>query len=171
MNHDDPASPENLASLLDTHLCRFMNEDEAKSLLTMGEVQRLAKDSVLFQEGDPGGSMFTVIRGYVRVIKGLDLSVRDSLAVLSNGDILGEMSVIDADPRSATAVTASEVVLFRLERRGLTRYIREHPASAVKLLWALLETISLRLRESNSNYQDLLARHLDHARRGDRNIS
>jgi hypothetical protein len=41
----------------------------------------------------------------------------------------------------------------------------------VKLLWALLETISLRLRESNSNYQDLLTRHLDHGRRVDRNIS
>ena len=71
------------------------------------------------------------------------------LAVLSPGDVFGEMALIERLPRSARAVAQTDTTLFVLERQDLERWLASEPMMAVGLFVELLRVLSHRLRRSS----------------------
>src|ERR1041384_6516535 len=63
----------------------------------------LAAGEVLLREGDPARSMFVVHNGEIEIFKHGSTGAEQRLAILKPSDCLGEMSLIDIQPRSATA--------------------------------------------------------------------
>jgi len=155
-----------LNAFLDTHLCRYMNASEAQALLDVGEIRIVPRDEAIFNEGDDAGKMYAILMGFMKVMKKNPPGEDEVLAILSAGDIIGEMSVFDIDPRSATALTASEVTLYEIDRKTMLAFMKQSPGTAVKMLWAILETVSMRLRSSNDSYQHLLANHIEIKKQG-----
>ena len=94
----------------------------------------------VFREGDRGDALYLVVEGSVRVERG-----DRTLAVLGVRDVFGEMSLLDADPRSATAVAASSLTLLRIGRDEFTAVLRERPEVAA----GVLRVLSRRLRAAN----------------------
>ncbi len=94
----------------------------------------------VFREGDRGDALYLVVEGSVRVERG-----GRTLAVLGVRDVFGEMSLLDADPRSATAVAASSLTLLRIGRDEFTAVLRERPEVAA----GVLRVLSRRLRAAN----------------------
>ena len=72
------------------------------------------RGTVLFREGDPGREMYVVQRGSVVISKRAG-SVEKELTTLGPGEFLGEMSIVDAAPRSATATCAEDCRLLVLD--------------------------------------------------------
>lgn len=94
----------------------------------------------VFREGDRGDALYLVVEGSVRVERG-----GRSLAVLGVRDVFGEMSLLDSEPRSATAVAASALTLLRIGRDDFTAVLRERPEVAA----GVLRVLSRRLRTAN----------------------
>lgn len=100
--------------------------------------------AVIFEEGQPGDSMFVLLEGRVTIsIRGVDVwHLRD-------GEIFGEMALIDRRPRSASAIARTSVRVARIDEIGFMRLVQETPAFSIyvmrlmaKRLRALDDTIS-----------------------------
>jgi CRP-like cAMP-binding protein len=108
--------------------------------------------TILFQEGEPGDRMFVIQTGRVQIVKRVG-DVRFPLADLGPGDCVGEMALLDGQPRSADAVAAEDSTLLVVERGTFETLIRENGEVAVRIMRKLSE----RLREANRAIEGFLA--------------
>ncbi|NES85709.1 MAG: cyclic nucleotide-binding domain-containing protein [Moorea sp. SIO2B7] len=99
----------------------------------------------IFKQGEEGRSLYVVVSGRVRVYRG-DLE----LAQLEKGTFFGEMSLFDAEPRSASVTTLEECDCLTLNQLQLIDAIEETPEIAVNITRAL----SRRIRELNDKIND-----------------
>lgn len=104
--------------------------------------------AMLFMEGMQGEVMYLVKQGKVEILKKKD--GRDMLiATLGSGDFVGEMAVIDEEPRSASARVSEETILWVLTKKCFQDILQKLPAGAVKILMVVLKNVNQRLREAN----------------------
>lgn len=143
-----------------THICRYLSEQETEKLLAEGTLRRLGAGQLLFRAGDPGESLFVILQGRVHVFRELKGGVVKTLVVLGYGSIIGEVAVIDRQERSASIAALDDSALFELSRTQLILLLRTDPSVAAKVLWAAMETLSVRLRDANVTVQTLLAEKL-----------
>lgn len=95
----------------------------------------------IFEQGEEGRSLYIVVSGRVRVHVG----DRD-LALLEKGTFFGEMSLFDAEPRSASVTTTENCDCLTLNQLQLIDAIEETPEIAVNIT----RSLSRRIRELNS---------------------
>jgi SulP family sulfate permease len=113
-------------------------------------------DDVIFREGDAGDRLFVIVKGRVRLMlpnRAKRDGIDQRLSTLCPGTIMGEMALLDGNPRSADAVAEGELVCFELDRPALERLKSEHPPVAFKLLTGVSAEISARLRLANAQYR------------------
>jgi len=104
------------------------------------------KDSVLFVEGMPGELLYIIISGCVEIIKETKDNKKTVLAMMRANDIIGEMSLIDSAPRTATGITSEDSVLMVITKQNFNEILQSDPRIAAKILMGLLKVISRRLR-------------------------
>ena len=97
-------------------------------------------------EDEPGDFMVLLIDGSMEIVKKDFRGLPARIADANPGKTLGEMSVIDGEPRFASCLTLSEVVFAVLDRDHLSRVIADEPGLGVKLLMQLLMLLNQRLR-------------------------
>lgn len=106
--------------------------------------------SFLFMEGDPGDRMFIVRKGRVRIMK-REGSQMATLAELGPGSILGEMSLLDKQPRSATAKTLETTEVLEIDQTMLEKTYEALPPWLTSIIRMLVQ----RLRETTARkYRD-----------------
>lgn len=108
------------------------------------DTEALEPGDVLFREGDDGDVMFAVAEGQV------ELAV-DGVVVeaVGPGGILGELALIDAAPRSATATAATPARVVRVDEERFSYLVHEHPTFALQVMTVMAD----RLRRAN-HHQD-----------------
>jgi CRP-like cAMP-binding protein len=108
--------------------------------------QNVKKDSMLFMEDMPGEFLYIIMSGRVDIIKETIDKEKIVLASMGANEIIGEMSLIDSQPRSATGVTSEDSVLLVINKQNFDEMLQSDPRIAAKLLIGLLKTVSGRLR-------------------------
>jgi cAMP-dependent protein kinase regulator len=107
---------------------------ELRIVARHAEPVRLPEGSILFREGDAGDAFFVVLDGTADVRRGkADRRVNS----LGPGAYFGELALLDAAPRSATIVAASDLELAVLGARIFRTLLRELPTISERLLAAL----------------------------------
>jgi CRP-like cAMP-binding protein len=132
------------ASLRDHPLFAGVPEDVLAALATRLEERVLAEGEVLFQEGDVGDAIHVVVRGRIAIRKD-----DRTLALLEPGQVLGEMSLLEAEPRSADAVAATQAVVHSIGHAELRTFLLDHPEGGARFLLALGRELSRRLRRTS----------------------
>lgn len=105
---------------------------------------------IIFAEGDRGDKFYIVLSGAVRVSRMVPGVGEEALSVLREGDHFGEMSLIDDSPRSAHVLAHEACRLLVLSREDLEDLLFIDRDLAYDLLWNLVRTLTLRLRETNN---------------------
>lgn len=100
----------------------------------------------LIREGEPGDFLLLLLEGQIEIVKLDPRGLPARIALAEPGKTLGEMSVIDGQPRFASCVTLSDVLFAVLDRESLSRVIADQPRIGVKLLMQLLMLLNQRLR-------------------------
>ncbi|MBI4985763.1 MAG: cyclic nucleotide-binding domain-containing protein [Rhodocyclales bacterium] len=122
------------------------DRSEVEALAAYLRCYRAPAGAEVIVEDEPGDFMLLLIEGDMEIVKkdyrGLPVRVGEA----GPGKTLGEMSVIDGEPRFASCVTLSETVFAVLDRTHLRRVIDEQPRLGVKLLMQLLVLLNQRLR-------------------------
>jgi CRP/FNR family transcriptional regulator, cyclic AMP receptor protein len=117
--------------------------------------QSVKKDSVLFAEGMPGELLYIIMVGCVEIIKDTKDYGKIVLATIGVNDIVGEMSLIDSEPRSATGITSEDSVLLVIKRQSFNEILQSDPRIAAKVLMGLLKVISRRLRLTDKKIEEI----------------
>ncbi len=114
--------------------------------------QRVPRGATLFRTGDPGGTLHVIADGKVKITHTSADGREQAIAILGPGDLLGELSIFDAQPRAATATAVNATMLATLSESAFHEWLDEHPRAALALLRALAE----RLRQTNEAMADLV---------------
>ncbi len=110
----------------------------------------------LFREGDPGGQLLIISEGSVEVQKSRSYGAgRIIIARFERGGVIGEMSLIDCMPRSATVVAMEPTKLLVLSQESLASLTKNNPATAIRFLKGLAKLLSMRLRNTSGWFADV----------------
>lgn len=93
----------------------------------------LPSNSLIFCEYEPGNDFYLILNGQVKISKIVN-DREKTLDILEEGDIFGEMAILEEQPRSASATTMTEVRLLHFNRANFEILMKGNPALALKLL-------------------------------------
>lgn len=141
---------------LDISLLREIDLFNSLSDRALGELIPLTSTidakpgAVIFSEGEIGDAMYMILSGEVRISKNIPGVGEEALAFLKEGSYFGEMSLVGKESeRSASAICAESTELAKLTRADFVQLIEDDKEVGVEVLWAFVNTLSARLRESN----------------------
>lgn len=99
------------------------------------EVELTAGES-LFREGDPGDCLYIVVEGELRVY-----SRERTLVLLGPGKIVGELALLDPEPRSASVEASRDTLLFRIDQEPFAEVMADRPEIALGIIRSLARRI------------------------------
>jgi CRP/FNR family cyclic AMP-dependent transcriptional regulator len=134
-----------------------LSHAQLKKLGELCETEQVKRGSYVFREGDAGAAMFVVVEGKVRISRQVPGMGEEALAILSPGAAFGEMALVEEAPRSADAIAHETATLLRIDREKLDQLLFTDKELAYAVLWALLRTLSARLRETNEKMKAFFA--------------
>lgn len=148
-------------------LGKDLSDGEARELFMISRRERYEKGQKLFDEGEEPIALFLLAEGSVEIVKRIGTIGGGNttvLAALSAGAIVGEMSLLTKEKRSAAAiVTTPTATALRVSWKELEDLLAQNPAVAYKLMYALARTLATRLRNINSRLAEMAERNLNHA--------
>lgn len=126
-----------------------MSGEELRAIAEIVEEKEIKRGDILFYEGEPGEDMFMIVRGALQALKGRP---EDNvvLATLGERDCIGEMAILDDEPRSASARAAEDALLLKIKRDDFRDLIGEDPAVA----FGVFRVFTRRLRAANVEHED-----------------
>jgi CRP/FNR family transcriptional regulator, cyclic AMP receptor protein len=140
----------NAALLQNSALLDHFTNDEAETLGGVMLRVRAQPGQILIQEDTIGDWMMLLLSGTVDVTKRSERGEPSRLAVIKSGASVGEMSMLDCEPRYATCSALEEVEFGVLTRLAIAQLIHEHPAIGAKLLVKLTQILAQRLRNTSN---------------------
>jgi len=125
---------------------------DAREVVRYMQPQRVDAGTAIFRAGESADVdyMLLVIDGDVTV-EGQASATSEGMVVtvLGAGSLIGEMGLIDGEPRSATCIAATDLSVGKLSRTALAKLIKDKPAVGARLLLAISKRLSDHLREAN----------------------
>ncbi|MCX7655497.1 MAG: cyclic nucleotide-binding domain-containing protein [Treponemataceae bacterium] len=119
------------------------------------------KDTMIFAEGQPGDELYIIQKGAVKIVKIVDNN-EVLLAVLRQGDIFGEMALLESKPRSASAIAYDDCTVLVVNRENFERMVGTQPQIISKLTQLLAERIWFIYKQlANTLISDPLGRMYD----------
>jgi CRP/FNR family transcriptional regulator, cyclic AMP receptor protein len=122
-----------------------LDGQQAATLRELGTIRRYARGAALFHERQPFDRALVLLSGRVKVCSTTDDGREVVLAVRDAGELLGEMSAIDGEPRSATAVALEPVEVLAVPASSFLTFLERNPKVALLLMRSLVR----RLREAD----------------------
>jgi CRP/FNR family transcriptional regulator, cyclic AMP receptor protein len=125
--------------------------EEARIVVSYMDPRKFPAGTVIIQEGDKVNTdfMFLVLDGEVTVESiVVSRTTPVTTAVLGAGNLLGEMGILDGEPRSATCTATSQVRAAIFSRASLEQLITSHPAIGAKFMMSISLRIAERLRDT-----------------------
>jgi len=124
---------------------------EADAILALMRDQEIAKEEVVFHQQDEKGGLYLILKGEVKISR-LSRDGREvTLALLREGNFFGDMSLLDGQPRSATATATVGSRLLVLDRESFLGNVLPMTGIVTKML----EELSKRLRAADQNIENL----------------
>jgi len=124
--------------------------------------RNLSKDEVLFYKGDGGDSLFIINTGRVKIVTQDSQENEVVLNQVGAGEIIGEMALLDLEPRSAGVVALEETSVMELSREDFMEILSGQPELALSVIRSLIS----RLRH-NTSYIEQITEMSRHVARGD----
>ena len=137
-----------LIALKQVPLFSTLTLEQLASIDRLMVTRHYIKGESVFRRGDVGGELYVIIDGDIRIH--LDHEGREvTLARQGAGSVIGEMSVFDEQPRSASAEAYADTTVRVLRRDRLQAIIHEHP----EVLMEFIKNLSQRLREMDAKLE------------------
>jgi len=128
-----------------------LGDSDIDAILAHATVTRWAEGDQIFAKGDPGNSMMAVLKGRIMISSPSVDGRQVVLTVFHEGDVFGEIGVLDGKERTADATAMADCELLVVPRRELLSLLERRPELCLSLLVVLCE----RLRRTNEQVEDL----------------
>jgi CRP/FNR family transcriptional regulator, cyclic AMP receptor protein len=138
--------------LTQSGLFQGLSEDAVAPVASRLETVTLPRGRVVFNEGEPGDSLYIVLSGKIKLGRRAADGRQNLISVMGPSDMLGELSLFDPGPRTATATAVTDTRLARLKKSSLRPWLNNRPEIAEQLL----RVLARRLRRTNDALADLI---------------
>ena len=145
------------------HLFANLSAAEVAAVLDVASTETVDEDAEVLNEAGPGGALFLIWSGRLRVGIGGRANPIVSL-VLPEGAVCGDVSFIDRGPPTADVWAAEHSVLLKISAEGFDSLAGSNPRVARALLHALCEDLTGRVRATSAHLLAVEARPTRHAR-------
>jgi CRP/FNR family cyclic AMP-dependent transcriptional regulator len=133
---------------------QLLDDEELAELAAHVDEATFAAGQTIFSAGDAGGGMHVVLAGHVEVFINDDDKTRVVLQQLGPGEMFGELSLFDGEPRSASVVATEATRTFLIDRQDLERLFARKPSAALDIL----AVMGRRLRQTDLLLSQRVAR-------------
>ncbi len=127
-----------------------LTEAEADDLRSVGRRRRYGANVTLFHEGDEPGPVVVLLSGRAKIASVSSAGREVIVAVRGPGDLLGELSAIDGEPRSATVTTLEAVEALLVPGSAFAAFLERCPRVAL----VMLRMVVGRLRYADAQQAD-----------------
>ena len=134
-----------------------LDDEELEVINNHIELFEVEQGATLFEEGDQGDYVCFVVNGRLEVTKRTITGDDFVLNTLARGQSVGELSIIDKRPRSATVRAKTEATLFTLKRSDFEVIMKEYSDISIKILKGLSLLLSKKLRQTSSRLISYMA--------------
>src|SRR5712675_1574284 len=115
------------------------------------KTRKMARGSTIFAKGDPGSGLMGVLSGMVKVSVASSEGKDIVLNIFHEGEVFGEIALLDGRPRTADATAMSDCELIVIERRDFVPFLSSQPDVMLKFI----EILCSRLRHTSEQVQDI----------------
>jgi CRP-like cAMP-binding protein len=148
LDHDPFESPGNKQAFLP------ILSDEDKRLFYR-DIRKFGPDQTVFEEGERGDGAYFIIQGRMKVTALSDDAKQITLGELGEGDIFGEMSLIDDKPRSASVVTLTPCEAAFVTKTAFDQFIETGADLATRLMGFICLSLFRRILRLDRLYSDI----------------
>ena len=127
-----------------------LTETEAEDLRSVGRPRAYGANVTLFHQGDEAGPVVVLLTGRAKVVSLSSAGREVIVAVRGPGDLLGELSAIDGEPRSATVTTLEAVDALLIPGSAFAAFLERCPRVAL----VILRMVAGRLRYADAQQAD-----------------
>ncbi len=131
---------------------QFFTEFSKEDISTLAgymEVFRAQPGEIIIRESDEGDFMVLIVDGEIDILKKSQRAQQQHMTSAGPGMTLGEMSMIDGEPRFATCMASQPTTFAVLTRDNMAKIILDHPSLGSKILVKMVTMLSLRLRQTS----------------------
>lgn len=140
-------------------LFRTLGFQETMALSAICSIEKKADGQVIIQQDSLGQALYVLKEGMATVRRRDPLTgVEQELATLPQGELLGEMSLIDDHLASAEVLAKGEVELIVLPRREFEKLLASNDKLAIKVYRCFCAALADRLRKANAKLAEVRAR-------------
>ena len=133
-----------------TQLLGALPPDTLETLRQQSTVRTIARNEVLFRQGEPSSELYGIVNGKVAILTRSPDGRESLVAVLDEGSLFGELGLFDEGPRSADARALEETNVLVLSYDVVRSAIDENPT----LLWIIVRLLARRLRNTDESLAD-----------------
>jgi CRP-like cAMP-binding protein len=133
------------------HLFADLTDRESDTILDLMREKTVARGAAIFHQHDSGGGLYLILSGSVKISRTGRDGREVTVAMLHEGNFFGDMSLLDGQPRSASATAAQASRLLVLDREHFQRYVLAQTSIMAKLL----RELSKRLRAADQTIENL----------------
>ena len=141
----------NLDLIRRVSLFSTLSPAQAEALAEAVSKKRFKRGEILVEQGKKSNALYIILVGRTRVLMTDNKGREVILATLSSGDYVGEMSLIDNEPHSATVVADQQVDVLVLGRDSFMRCLNEN----MEMAHAVMRGLVQRLRKASQNISSL----------------
>jgi acyl-CoA reductase-like NAD-dependent aldehyde dehydrogenase len=136
---------------------RLFAEDATAALARYARPVEFQAGTCIFKAGSPGDCCYFIDEGRVRIeLNRNELDSEDVLGYLEAGSILGEIAILDGQPRSASAYAHSDIQARRVAKEDLDRLADDNPRALAALYLTLGHNAGIKLRSANERLGDAI---------------
>ncbi len=146
----DRTPPEKFRVLAAHWLLEGFDQEELERIERHVRVQRHRANDVIFEKGDPGIGMMAVLQGRIKIRVTSPDDREMVLNIIDEGQVFGEIALLDGKERTADAVAMMPSELLVLDRRDFIPFFGRHPETCMKLI----EVLCQRLRQTSEQLED-----------------
>lgn len=128
-----------------------LTADETEQLAQRLVMRRFNAGQIIFHHGDPGGLLYIISKGKVKITHSTPDGQEAMLAIFGSGDFFGELALLDDSPRSATIEALQTTETLTLHREDFIRFISDNPNFALHVL----HTLAQHIRRLNNQISDI----------------
>lgn len=123
-----------LSFLQQVPIFRGLSEESLRPLLTRSRKLKFRKDVGLLTEGETGESLYVIVKGKVKIFISDEEGNEMTLFIEGPGSYIGEISLLDNEPRTASAITLEASEIISISKNAFKEAIVENPEIALQVI-------------------------------------
>lgn len=148
---------EKIAIIKALPLFESLTDSELEVIAAKLHEKNFPAHTAFIEQEDASDAAYILIEGSARVYRLTEDGEEVTLTIMGKGELVGEMSLLDDEPRSATVETLQDSRVLALTKEEFREILQNYPEIAIRIL----KTMSRRVRAANEQIEDVLFKNLE----------